>query len=155
MELNMESFGSMIDNIIAGICFFEYENGQLTPVFTNEGLFRMLGYSRTEGMKYLKRIEMSIIPEDLPIFRQAIADVLKDDGAVEVEFRTVTGSGGLRWLQARGNLYAREGNRYTIVAVIQDISERKSVEEELRQQAERLHILSEAEGEKITNTKFR
>lgn len=149
MELNMESFGSMIDNIIAGICFFEYENGQLTPVFTNEGLFRMLGYSRTEGMKYLKKIEMSIIPEDLPIFRQAIADVLKDDGAVEVEFRTVTGSGGLRWLQARGNLYAREGNRYTIVAVIQDISERKSVEEELRQQAERLHILSEAEGEKI------
>lgn len=149
MELNMESFGSMIDNIIAGICFFEYENGQLTPVFTNEGLFRMLGYSRTEGMKYLKKIEMSIIPEDLPIFRQAIADVLKDDGAVEVEFRTVTGSGGLRWLQARGNLYAREGNRSTIVAVIQDISERKSVEEELRQQAERLHILSEAEGEKI------
>ena len=57
MELNMESFGSMIDNIIAGICFFEYENGQLTPVFTNEGLFRMLGYSRTEGMKYLKKIE--------------------------------------------------------------------------------------------------
>lgn len=149
MELNMESFGSMIDNIIAGICFFEYENGQLTPVFTNEGLFRMLGYSRTEGMKYLKKIEMSIIPEDLPIFRQAIADVLKDDGAVEVEFRTVTGSGGLRWLQARGNLYAREGSRYIIVAVIQDISERKSVEEELRQQAERLHILSEAEGEKI------
>lgn len=149
MELNMESFGSMIDNIIAGICFFEYENGQLTPIFTNEGLFRMLGYSRAEGMKYLKKIEMSIIPEDIPAFHQAISDVLKDDGAVDVEFRTVTGTGGLRWLHARGNLYAREGKRYIIVAVIQDISERKSVEEELRLQAERLHILSEAEGEKI------
>lgn len=149
MELNMESFGSMIDNIIAGICFFEYENGQLTPIFTNEGLFRMLGYSRTQGIRYLKKIEMSIIPEDLPRFRQAIADVLKDDGAVDVEFRTVTGSGGLRWLYARGNLYAREGGKYIIVTIIQDISERKNAEEELRQQAERLHILSAAEGGKI------
>ncbi len=149
MELNMESFGSMVNNIIAGICFFEYEDGKLTPVFINEGLFRMLGYSRAQGMKYVNKVEMSIIPEDLPSFRQAIADVLKDDGAVDVEFRTVTGSGGLRWLHVRGNLYAREGNRYTIVTVVQDISERKSVEEELKQQAERLHILSEAEGEKI------
>lgn len=149
IELNMESFGSMIDNIIAGICFFEYENGRLTPIFINEGLFRMLGYSRTQGMKYLKKIEVSIIPEDMPSFRQAIADVLKDDGAVDVEFRTVTGSGGLRWLHVRGNLYAREGDKNIIVSVIQDISERKSVEEELQQQAERLHILSEAEGEKI------
>lgn len=149
MDLNMESFGSMIDNIIAGICFFEYENGQLTPIFINEGLFRMLGYSRTKGMKFLEKIEMSIIPEDLPGFRQAISDVLKDDGAVDVEFRTVTGNGSLRWLHVRGNLYAREGNKYVIVTVIQDISERKSVEEELKLQAERLHILSEAEGERI------
>lgn len=148
-DLNMESFCSMIDNIIAGICFFEYENGQLTPVFINEGLFRMLGYSRVKGMKFFKKLEMSIIPEDLPVFRQAIADVLKDDGAVEVEFRTVTGSGGLRWLQVRGNLYSREDNKYTIVTVVQDVTERKNVEEELRLQAERLHILSEAAGEKI------
>lgn len=115
----------------------------------NEGLFRMLGYSRVEGMKYLKKVEMSIIPEDLPLYKQAIADVLKDDGAVDVEFRTVTGSGGLRWLHVRGNLYSREGNKYVIVTVIQDITERKNVEDELNKQAERLHILSEAEGEQI------
>ena len=75
--------------------------------------------------------------------------MLKDDGVVDTEFRTVTGSGNLRWLHARGNLYAREGRKYTIVTVIEDVTERKNVEEELRRQAERLHILSEAEGEKI------
>ncbi|MCM1175246.1 MAG: diguanylate cyclase [Blautia sp.] len=148
-EMNVENFGSMINNIIAGICFFEYENRKLTPIFVNDGFFRMLGYSRTNGMQYLKNVRMSIIPEDLPIFEQGIADVLKDDGSIEVEFRTVTASGGLRWLQVRGNLYAREGAKYIIVCVIQDITERKNVEEELHQQAERLHILLEAEGEKI------
>lgn len=148
-EMNVENFGSMINNIIAGICFFEYENKKFTPIFVNDGFFRMLGYSRAVGMGYLKNVKMNIIPEDLPIFEQGIEDVLKDDGSVEVEFRTVTASGGLRWLQVRGNLYAREGNRYVIVCIVQDVTERKNVEEELRQQAERLHILSEAEGEKI------
>ncbi len=148
-EMNVENFNSMINNVIAGICFFEYENKNLTPIFVNDGFFRMLGYSRAAGTGYLKNIRMSIIPEDLPIFEQAIEDVLKDDGSVEVEFRTVTANGSLRWLQVRGNLYSREGSRYVIVTIIQDITEKKNVEEELHQQAERLHILLESEGERI------
>ena len=149
MDLVMENFESMIDNVIAGICFFEYEDGKMTPFYVNEGMFRMLGYSRAQGMKLINKVEMSIIPEDLEIYRQGIDDVLKDDGAVDIEFRTVTGSGGLRWLHVRGNLYSREGSKYIIVAIVQDITDRKNVEEELQQQAERLHILSEAEGGKI------
>ncbi|MDE6847689.1 MAG: diguanylate cyclase [Lachnospiraceae bacterium] len=151
MELNKDNFGSMIDNMITGICFFEYDKADetLTPFFVNEGMFRMLGYSRTQGMKFFKKVEMNIIPEDIPLFRQAIEDVLKDDGVVDVEFRTVTGSGGLRWLYVRGNLYSREADKYVIVTIVHDITERKSIEEELHLQAERLHILSQAEGEKI------
>lgn len=149
MDLLKENFESMIDNVIAGICFFEYENGVLNPFYVNEGMFRMLGYSRAQGMKYINKVERSIIPDDLPIFQQGIEDVLKDDGAIDVEFRTVTGSGGLRWLYVRANLYSREGSKYIIVAVVEDITDRKNVEEELHQQAERLHILSEAEGGKI------
>lgn len=149
IDLSFENFCSMIDNVIAGICFFEYEEGEMTPLYINDGFFRMLGYSKVQGMRYLEKIERSIIPEDIPTYKQAIRDVLKDDGVVNTEFRTVTGSGGLRWVHVRGNLYAREGKKYTIVAIIEDVTERKSVEEELQRQAERLHILSEAEGEKI------
>lgn len=148
-DLTMENFESMIDNVIAGICFFEYEDGKLKPFYVNEGMFRMLGYSRAQGMKLINKVEMSIIPEDLPIFHQGIEDVLKDDGAIDVEFRTVTGNGGLRWLYARANLYSREGSKYIIVAVVEDITDRKNVEEELQLQAERLNILSEAVGGKI------
>ena len=149
MDLTMQNFESLIDNVIAGICFFEYENGKLTPFYVNDGMFRMLGYSRTQGMKYINKVEVSIIPEDLPIYYQGIEDVLKDDGAVDVEFRTVTGNGALRWLYVRANLYSREGSKYIIVAIVEDITDRKNVEEELQQQAERLHILSEAAGGKI------
>lgn len=149
IEMNVEDFTSMINNVIAGICFFEYENNELKPLFTNDGFFRMLGYSKTEGARYLKNVRRHIIPEDIPIFKQGIEDVLKDDGSVEVEFRTVTGSGNLRWLQVTGNLYSREGSKYVIVTVIQDITEKKNIEEELRLQAEHMHILLEVDDEKI------
>ena len=120
IDLSMENLCSMIDNIIAGICFFEYESNtkKLTPFFMNEGLFRMLGYSRVQGMRYLKDIRRNVIPDDLPILEQGIEDVLKDDGVVEIEFRTVTGSGSLRWLHVRGNLYARKGKKYTFVTIV-------------------------------------
>jgi len=149
MELNFESIVSMVENMITGICIFELKNGKITPVYLNEGLSRMLGYSMTETQKAFKNVRTSIIPEDLPILEQAIIDVLKDDGAVDFELRTVTLSGSMRWLQVRANLYSREKDVYTVCAVLVDATERKNVEEELRQQAERLHIVAAAEGEMI------
>ncbi|MBO5797935.1 MAG: PAS domain-containing protein, partial [Clostridia bacterium] len=46
-----------------------------------------------------------MIPDDLKVFEQAISDTLKADGPVDVEFRTATGKGSVRWLQVRSNLY--------------------------------------------------
>ena len=147
--IKVEDCVSMVNNVIAGICFFEYEKNELKPIFTNDGFYRMLGYSKSKGEKYLKNVKMHIIPEDMPIFEQGIEDVLKDDGAVEVEFRTVTDNGSLRWLQVSGNLYSKEGSKYIILTIIQDITEKKNVEEELLLQAEQMNILMEAEDEKI------
>lgn len=151
IEMNFEEFDSMINNIIAGICFLEYENNKLTPIFVNDGFFRMLGYSKSKGQKYMKNIRRNVIPDDIPIFEQAIEDILKDDGSVDVEFRTVTADGSLRWLHVRGNLYSREGTKYTIVTMVQDITEKKNIDEELYQQAERLNILFESQDERIVD----
>lgn len=149
VELNFESVVSMIENMITGVGVFELNNGKITPVYLNEGLSRMLGYSMQETKKAFKNVRNSIIPDDLPVLEQAIIDVLKDDGAIDFELRTVTLTGGMRWLQVRANLYARKDDTYTIVAVLMDATERKNVEEELKQQAERLHIVAAAEGEMI------
>lgn len=149
MELNFESVVSVIENMITGIGIFELQNGKITPIYLNEGLSRMLGYTALETKRAFQNVRNSIIPDDLPVLEQAIIDVLRDDGAVDFELRTVTLSGGMRWLQVRANLYARQNNVYTVAAVLMDATERKNVEEELKQQAERLHIVAAAEGEKI------
>ncbi|HKM03685.1 MAG TPA: diguanylate cyclase [Lachnospiraceae bacterium] len=148
-EMNLEQLFSMIENLISGVGVFEYDKKDFKPLYINDGFFRMLGYSKVEGMKYLLKFQQSIIIEDREIFNQGIKDILKDDGSIEFEFRTVTASGGLRWLQVRGNLYSRTKDKYILIGIILDSSERKEMEEELKLQAERLNILSESEGEQI------
>ena len=149
MKLDHEMLISMVENFITGICVFELKGNQLTPLYTNEGLARMLGYSEEELKKYLKNIRFSIIPEDMKIFEQAIADTLKADGPVDAEFRTVTAKGSVRWIQVRSNLYSRTEDGYIILSVILDATERKSAEEELQIQAERMNLLSQSARDKI------
>jgi len=145
-----EELSSVIESIISGICIFSLgENRELMPVYLNEGFYRMLGYSHQELEKMIKNLKRVIIPDDLPVFEQGINDILKDDGAVEFEFRTVTGDGGIRWLQVRGNLYGKQDGYPLLAGVIIDATERKSIEEELALQAERLNILSSSVKEHL------
>lgn len=149
MKMDREMLLSMVENFITGICIFELKGKQLTPLYTNEGLSRMLGYSQAEMERYLKNVRFSIIPDDLKIFEQAITDTLKADGPVDVEFRTVTGKGSIRWLQVRTNLYSKTDDSYIILCVVIDATERKSAEEELQIQAERMNLLSQSARDKI------
>lgn len=149
MEMTREMLISMVENLITGVCVFELKGKQLTPLYTNEGLARMLGYSRYDLEIYLKDVRQNIIPDDLKVFEQGISDTLKADGPVDVEFRTVTGKGSIRWLQVRANLYSKTGDTYVIVCVVLDATERKSAEEELQIQAERMNLLSQSARDKI------
>lgn len=140
-----ESLTSIVESIITGVCIFALsDDRKLLPVYLNEGLYRMLGYSHKELDRMLKDIRLSIIPDDLPAFEEGIDDILSDDGAVDFEFRTVTGSGSIRWLQIRANLYGKMEGYPLIAGVVLDCTERKSVEEELALQQERLNILRES-----------
>lgn len=139
-----ESLTSIIESIITGVCIFALtDDRKVLPVYLNEGLYRMLGYSHKELDRMLKDIRLSIIPDDLPVFEEGIDNILNDDGAADFEFRTVTGSGAIRWLQIRANLYGKMDGYPLIAGVIIDCTERKSIEEELALQEERLNILRE------------
>ncbi len=146
-----DSIETVVDNIIGGILVLEIRGVErkITPLYINDGFYRMLGYGKKETKLLMKNVMANIVFEDRMIVEQAITDVLKDDGWVEVEFRTVTNDGGIRWLQVRSNLYARDNERSICTAIILDATERKSMEEEWTKQAERMSLLSEVEGEHI------
>ena len=144
ISIGESSLAQIVESIITGVAIFAVdENRKLIPVYMNEGLYRMLSYSHKELDKMLVNIRRNVIPDDLPIFEGALDDILSDNGAVDFEFRTVTGDGNIRWLQVRANLYGKLDGYPLIAGVILDCTERKRIEEELALQTERLNILSE------------
>ena len=137
----------MMENLLTGVAFLGLQEDKLEFLYMNRGGFRMLGYTPATGYKYLNNLVSLILDDDKPKFWQAIEDVLKDDGAVDLEMRTVTANGNLRWLQIRGNLYERTEERAVILCVFLDATDRKFVENELQAQSEWYQMLLKTEGE--------
>ncbi len=150
-NLDYKTICEMMENMLTGVAFLGLQEDKLEFLYMNSGGFRMLGYTPTVGYKYLNNLVSLILDEDKPKFWQAIEDVLKDDGAVDLEMRTVTASGSLRWLQIRGNLYERTAERAVILCVFLDATDRKFVENEIQTQSEWYQMLLETEGEMLAD----
>lgn len=148
-SLDPKTVYEMMDNMLTGVAIFEICEDKFEILYMNDGAFRMLGYTPELGKKYINNMISLILEEDRPKFWQAIEDVFKDDGAVDVEIRTVTASGGLRWLQIRGNLYERSEDKAIILCTFLDATDRKFVEHEIRVQSEWYQMLLESDGEWI------
>ena len=156
ISIGESSLAQIVESIITGVAIFAVdENRKLIPVYMNEGLYRMLSYSHKELDRMLVNIRRNVIPDDLPIFEEALDDILSDNGAVDYEFRTVTGDGNIRWLQVRANLYGKLDGYPLVAGVILDCTERKRIEEELALQTERLNILSETVKEHFVDFNLR
>lgn len=156
ISISESNLAQIVESIITGVAIFAVaENRKLIPVYINEGLYRMLSYSHKELDKMLLNIRRNVIPDDLAIFESGLDDVLSDNGAVDFEFRTVTGDGNLRWLHVRANLYGKLDGYPLIAGVILDCTERKRIEEELALQNERLNILSESVKEHFVDLNLR
>lgn len=150
-NLDYKTICEMMENMLTGVAFLGLQEDKLEFLYMNSGGFRMLGYAPKVGYKYLNNLVSLILEEDKPKFWQAIEDVLKDDGAVDLEMRTVTASGSLRWLQIRGNLYERTAERAVILCVFLDATDRKFVENEIQTQSEWYQMLLETEGEMLAD----
>ena len=156
ISISESNLAQIVESIITGVAIFAVdENRKLMPVYINEGLYRMLSYSHKELDKMLVNIRRNVIPDDLPVFESGLDDVLSDNGAVDYEFRTVTGDGNIRWLHIRANLYGKLDGYPLVAGVILDCTERKRIEEELALQTERLNILSESVKEHFVDLNLR
>lgn len=141
--VDQEFINSIVNYFIGGICAFDVDSKsrKVTPIYMNDGLYRMFNGNKDDINNIFKNIRLSIIPDDLQVFEQGITDILADDGAAEFEFRIVNFDGSLMWLRFHGNLYSREGSSNIVSAVILDCTEEKTIEEELKRQSDYMHLL--------------
>ena len=91
-------------------------------------------------------------PEDWPAVKEAVRHAHRT-GEVASEYRVVHPDGSVHWLQARGRmLFDAVGNATRMVGFMQDITQRKQAEEELRKmeqelrRAQRLEVIGTLAG---------
>ncbi|MEH2042663.1 PAS domain-containing protein [Nostoc sp.] len=81
-------------------------------------------------------------PEDRQCIHEAIARSLEEQVEYDIEYRTLWSDGSIHWIAAKGRVfYDAEGKAVRMMGTTQDITQRKQVENDLRQRETQLRRL--------------
>lgn len=97
---------------------------------------QIFGFSQEVFSGTLDAFIEQVHRDDRTVVRDEFNHVLKDDAFCQIEFRSVRPGGHVRWLKVQGKAFpsgVSGGKR--IIGVVQDITERRTAEERLRQAA--------------------
>ena len=79
-------------------------------------------------------VDQLIYPEDTQLFDAAVEQALRDHAALRCEYRVRLADGTVHWVATYGEAtYNEEGSPIRMVGIIQDVTERKDSEAQLRQ----------------------
>jgi PAS domain S-box-containing protein len=107
----------------------------------------LLGYDEAEFPNELLSWENALHPDDKQATLRALENHLAKDEAFDVEYRLRTKSGEYRWFHARGIAIRDPDKRpYLMAGSIQDINERKQVQESLRERDDQLRHAQKLEA---------
>ena len=125
------------------------------PLYWSEELFRLYGLDPQDGLPTHDQALQRVHPEDRDKYVQAFHRVIHQKVDSDVEFRTVLPDGAIRYLYGLGHpVLNAHGELVEVVGTSVDITERKQVEDRLRETAEALRRSEAylAEGQRLTHT---
>jgi two-component system, NarL family, sensor histidine kinase UhpB len=145
LQESEEKFRAIAETSIDGVIQSTDEPNPGTLIYVNEAFARMLGYAKKE---LLGRTTVSLLPEeDLPRI-SVLAKDIRDQRPVNGEFRLKHKDGHLVDITFSNVPTVLKG-RIVRSAIMQDVTERKRVQEALFQIQERYRTLAEASPDMI------
>lgn len=126
-----------------------YDTTAQRYVYVNRQILDILGYSQEDARAFSLQHWMDRThPEDLSGFMRHLVRyaTAKDADLLEYEFRMRHANGQWRWLHLRERVFARaeDGTPQQILGTSQDVTERKRVEDRLRESEERHRIINQS-----------
>jgi len=122
---------SMISDIV-----WQYDansEGQPTGSYISPVVDRMLGLPEGTIGNSFEKMSSYIHPEDLPKMRKVLFKRLKIPAKdLSAEYRLIKADGTTIWVRSKGSAYLHTDGRITVYGTTSDITERKQVEEALR-----------------------
>ena len=77
-------------------------------------------------------------PEAQPVFRSALNRCIEEGQTFQLELPFVTSQGTRKWVRTRGEAHMENGNTTHVTGMVLDITDRKSMEREIREREKRL-----------------
>ncbi|HIK14902.1 MAG TPA: PAS domain S-box protein [Leptolyngbyaceae cyanobacterium M33_DOE_097] len=102
-----------------------------TITYMSPAAVNMLGYSGTELLG--QHFAPVVSPEDLPIALEAVNRVLTTGEPYSFEHRLLHRDGSFRYVVANVSMYEDEDGNPLVLGIVRDMTDRKRLEEELRQ----------------------
>jgi PAS domain S-box-containing protein len=137
-------FKESMENAMPGLLYV-YDIKKQANIYVNHNITRTLGYSWEDIEQMGNNITLQLVhPDDkhkLTTWTTEPSRTVKDS-----EYRLRTKSGEWRWFRSRDTVFQRDdkGNVRQVIGVAQDITERKKIEEDLRESEARFRTLQEA-----------
>ncbi|CAG0961946.1 two-component system, LuxR family, sensor kinase FixL [Methylophilaceae bacterium] len=126
----------------AGLGVFDYDLLN-QEVLCDERIRELWGLSRQEAV-FHEKLMARLHPEDLPVRNNAFKRALDPggDGEYQVEYRVINEiDSSEHWVSITGKVFFSEGLAVRMAGIVQDITDRKRLERELRvQRAEMDHL---------------
>jgi PAS domain S-box-containing protein len=146
-EVLEDRFALAVAGSLDGLWEWDLATGN---VFYSDRFLELLGYGRDEAPATLDFVNGILHPEDAGAMWSAADHHLIDRRPYDAEFRLRTKGGEYRWFLARGRAqWDAEGHPVRIAGSLKDITERKKLEETLRESENRLAYALEASVEGV------
>lgn len=117
---------------------YVYDINEKTNIYSNKELNESLGYS-SDQLKSMGKLIISelIHPEDVQLIEDYFEGFknAEDDDVRSLDYRIKDVNGEYKWFYSRDRVFRRDknGNAYQVIGIVMDITERKKVEEELKE----------------------
>jgi PAS domain S-box-containing protein len=134
---------------IADVGAWEYDV-QSDEMMMTDVAYRIGGLPPNERMTRERGLSF-YHPEDQSVIREAIARAVEEGTSYDLELRLITRDGEQRWVRTRGEPQRENGEVVRLRGTIQDITERKKREQELREAKEEAEEADRIKTALLTN----
>ena len=124
----------------AGLWILEISSGH---IWATEKVRELYGLAPGQELNFEEFIQI-VDPEDREGLRRSVKQATQTRGDFQEEYRIVHPDGTIRWMAARGRPYFKSsGEPERLMGVVLDISERKQMEDQLRERLEEIEGLKQ------------
>src|SRR5690606_16076844 len=98
----------------------------------------MFGFEKGEIKGTMNDFWSRLHPDDIPVIEEKVKATIEKNEDYDVDHRVIHPDGTVRWMHETGNVIRNEdGKPVRMLGVVQDITDRKKAEEQLKESEEK------------------